>query len=56
MIHFDGKTEEQEEVIKLVFDMIEDLRGKYSKEQTGDKRKRISCYPYNRVDDKGDGW
>jgi len=33
MIHFDGKTEEQEEVIKLVFDMIEDLRGKYSKEQ-----------------------
>ena len=33
MINFDVKTEEQKEVIKVIFEMIEDLRGKYTKEQ-----------------------
>ena len=33
MINFDVKTEEQQEAIKVIFDMIEELRGNYSKEQ-----------------------
>jgi len=33
MIQLDVRTEKQEEVIKIIFDLIEELRGKYSKEQ-----------------------
>ncbi len=33
MIQFDVRTEEQEEVIRIIFDIFEELGGKYSKEQ-----------------------
>jgi len=33
MINFDVRTEEQEEVIRIIFDIFEELGGKYSKQQ-----------------------
>ena len=50
MIHFDVKTKEQEEVTKILLDMIEDLRDRYSKEEMI-KETREKGYPATLITD-----